>query len=189
MLKRPFALLVALQAMVHGREARADECGDSPELIAENVTISPKSIAGCVTITVGGTSRPGCDGLTATVQNNCDFPIYGPFGYDNECTDPGIVEEVVEEDGMTCRIMPGEVDDIWLPADATGPVTYEYPIIVQGEVVTLTITANLVDISGCSIGHVGAGGGSRAWVGLGGLGLALSLLRRRTAKKRVFSPF
>ncbi|APR80834.1 Hypothetical protein A7982_06181 [Minicystis rosea] len=174
MIHRRLAFFVTLLAMVHGREARADECGDSPEIVAQDIEISPHSIGDCVSVIVGGTSRPGCEDLGISLENHCAFPITVVLDPSADCTE---LELWGEESCL--QIPPDKGDNIYFPDVSTGPMKYVYPIIIQDRTVILTVTANLVDISGCSVSAVGSGGTSRAWMGLGGFGLAIAALRRR----------
>ncbi|APR88249.1 hypothetical protein A7982_13598 [Minicystis rosea] len=171
------AFFIASMIMAYGAEARANECGDSFTIVAEDVEISPNPIAGCIQVTVDGTSRPGCEDLRVELHNECAFPITVVLDPSVDCTEQGHLGNY-----LCLPVEPGKGGNIYFPVSRLGPMTFQYPILAEDQAFTLTVKANLVDIggaSGCTIGAGGTGHGAPTWVGLAGLGLALFVVRRR----------
>lgn len=182
MIHRRLAFLVAVLSMAHAREGRATECGSSPELAAEKVHISTDPAVDCITASVWGTNRPGCEDLSIDVQNDCAYPI--KVGFKDSPTCPlaqidGFDPNDGYEGAWHIDISPGTAATLPFPGVEAGQVSCRYPITLPQQTSTLSVSADIVDISGCSIGAVDMNNASRMWMWLAGLGLAVSLLRVR----------
>ncbi|MFT3770032.1 MAG: hypothetical protein QM820_31780 [Minicystis sp.] len=139
MTKRSLALIVAsfsLLTAVTTREARASQCGDSPEIAAQNVKLTPSPVDGCIKPSVSGSNRPGCVLLQLDLQNDCtdEVSVVLVEGATCPAADPN--------DDTCVTIAPGQSGEVRILNETVGPMSQQFTILHGGQTTTLYLTAD-----------------------------------------------